>query len=128
MSDIKTTKSPLVVGFMSVAMGLQSPAGHDFVYQTLLRGWFAKTWVDASIDVGRPISFQTFRDNAEILAYDPNPDTFVNNLRLLKDNFSFCLSIMNDTEEKPDIPVSFVACHAATIREQKEDKKTPKPV
>lgn len=50
MTNPKTTKSPLVAGFMAAAMAFQSPAGHDILYQGLLRGWFATTWIQASMD------------------------------------------------------------------------------
>ena len=116
------TRSPLVVGFMAVAMGFQSPAGHDAIYQGLLRGWFAMTWVEASIELGRPISFRTFRENAELLAWDPDPDIFINNMRLLNSNFSFCLPFTNDGEERPDKPQNF-ACHVAATRDDKKNKK-----
>lgn len=123
MAKENITRSPLVAGFMAFAMAFQSPAGHDAIYQGLLRGWFAVTWLQASLDVGRPISFQTLRDNAGILAYDPNPDIFLNNMRLLKENFSFCLPFVGDSDDQPDIPQNFFTCHAATKREDKKIKK-----
>ena len=132
MPNNTAIKSPLVAGFMAAAMTLQSPTGHDIVYQGLLRGWFTTTWIQASIDVGRPISFQTLRENAEILAYHQNPETFVNNIKLLKGNFSFCLPFINEgNKDAPSAPQNYVACHGLGTREseksKKKSKKKPKP-
>lgn len=106
-------KHSLVAGFMAVAIGLHSPAGHDFVYQGLLRLWFAGTVF---------ISSETLRRDAIILAYDTNKDVFLNNMRLLTDDFSFCIPFVNDGDENPKTPTdSFIACHAAAVREEKKN-------
>lgn len=122
MRSKTTTKNPLVLGFMAVAMGFQSPTGHDAIYQGLLRSWFALTWAKASLGENRLISFQTLRDNAETLAYDPNPDIFLNNMRLLKGDFSFCLPFVGENEKQPDIPQNLV-CHTTTTRDDEKRKK-----
>ena len=125
MAKDTITRSPLVAVFLAVNMVFQSPAGHDLIYQGLLRGWFATTWLQASIDAGRPISFQTLRDHAAILAYDDNPETFMNNMRLLAGDFSFCLPLINEgDEDAPNAPQNHFACHAASTRNDKKDKKS----
>jgi hypothetical protein len=112
--NIQNKKSITAV-FLSVAMIFHSPTGHDAVHEGLLRLWFAGTVF---------ISSQTLRDNAEILAYDPNPDIFIHNMRLLTDDFSFCLPFVDDDNENPKTPTnSFIACHASAVREEKKNNK-----
>lgn len=135
----KTVKSPLVAGFMAVAMAFNSPAGHDALYEAMVRITFAKMWLSHSnnhkvdltgvglpiqFDVQLPISFQEFRDNAEIYAYDPDPQVHINNIKLLNERISLCLTDLNpkkdDDPNDPDAPypVNF-ACHSVTCQRHK---------
>ena len=74
---------------------------------------------------GAPMSFETFRnsDMFQFWIYDPNPDAFLQSMRLLQSNFSLCLPFVGDSDDQPDIPQNFFACHAATTREDKKIKK-----
>lgn len=117
-------RSPLIAGFLAAAMGLHSPAGHDAIYQAALRGHFAADWWAASVQAGRPISFKSFRANAEIYAYDPNPEIHLHNMRLLKERISFCLPFINEGEQEtpPQPSQNYTACHATVTRPDKKHK------
>ncbi|GEM_PF-7059009 len=125
MAKETITRSPLVAGFMAVAIGLQSPAGHDAVYQGLLRIRFAPQWIVAMRQTGEPMRFETFKnsDMLQFWIYDPNPDVFLNNMRLLNEDFSFCLPFVNNTEDQPKVPQNFFACHAPALREEKQKNR-----
>lgn len=130
-AESKTVKSPVVAGFMAVAMVFNSPAGHDALYEGMVRVAFAKTWLQYSnnhevdltgmgvpirFNIRLPISFQEFRDNAELYAYDPDPNVHINNIKLLNGRVSLCLTDLNpNDDENPDAPYpTNFACHAAT--------------
>ena len=135
MQNNKTIKSPLVAGFMAGAMCFQSPAGHDVLYEGLLRAWFAKSWVEASIMMGRPISFQEFKSGAEIFLYEEDTDAFFKNVRLLNSDITLCWNNFEEYEaggnnNTPEGPQTVFACHAALSRNEKGGKgqKGPKLV
>ena len=118
------TRSPLVAGFMAVAMSFQSPAGHDAIYQIALQGWFAPQWIGAMRQTGTFMSFEAFKQNAmiEIWMYDPNPDVFVNNMRLLNTTVSLCIPITGDDKDNQNVPQNNFACHVAATRKEKNKK------
>ena len=126
MPKNKITRSPMVAGFMAVAMGFHSPAGHDAVYQGLLHVWFAPQWLEAMRQSGTQMSFETFRssDMAQIWVYHPDPEIFRKRMELLQRNVSFCLP--SDEDNKGDKPYrsDFVACHAGVVRSDQKDKKS----
>ena len=128
MTKGNITRSPLVASFLTVAMGFQSPAGHDALYQGLLRIWFAPQWFEAMRQTGETMSFDAFKnsDMAQIWVYDPNPDVFLKNIKLLQSNFSLCLPFVGDEKDQPSPPQNF-ACHATAARDNKKDKKTACP-
>ena len=124
MTHSNTFINHLATGFLVITIGLHSPAGHDLIYSTMLRAWFVSPWIQASLNTGHMLSFQTFRENAEIFAYHENSAIFKNNMRLLKSKFSFCLPQINDDgDESPYAPQSAFACHVATTRNEKSERE-----
>lgn len=125
MAKDNITRSPLVAVFMATSIGFSSPVGHDVIYQLMLRGWFSPQWIEAMRQTDRLMSFESFRNNdmIEFWVYDPNPDVFLNNMRLLNEDVSFCLPFVGNDKDQPDLPQNSFACHVITTREDKKDKK-----
>lgn len=123
MSHSKKHRSPLIAGFMAVSLAFYSPAGHDALYEALLRVKFAPHWLQASFNTKSFMSFSTFREQAAIWAYDPNPRVHLNNVRLLQDTSSFCLPLPDDGKAPENPENIFTACHAAATRDDKKEKK-----
>lgn len=120
----KTRKlSAFSAGCVSIMVAFNNPGGHQVLYDAFVETYFTPAWIAAMVMIKRPMSFDEFRQGAQVyqMVYHNNDsDKMVADLKLLFSQSPLCIPFdpSDDQNDKPKNAPA-MACHASGVREKK---------
>ncbi len=109
---------------LSITLAFNNPAGHNALYEMMLRTYFLSPWASAMTERGGWISFSEFRQNSPIyqmIYHDNDTDKMLADVKLLNSTSPFCISFDNEDDQEVPPPIPAMACHATGLNDRKKD-------